>query len=238
MSTRSSAQESTQRSWSAKRNVKKQPALSSLLTLAVPPMAPQPWTYQAYKNPKRMTLVLDLDETLVRSTMEPRPDATYDMSISVHIDHLPVRFYVKKRPYLDVFLRNVSLWFEVIVFTASLAAYADPLLDRIDHLHVIQKRYYREHCTVNKAGRHVKDLSRLDRNLSRLVIIDNTPYAYSMHEANAVPISSFNEDCIGDDKLLTLLPFLEAIHGLQDVRSVLGLRQTKPIRSDGNWRNN
>jgi len=225
MATRSS-QESTQRSWSAKRP-RKSETFSSLLTLRVPPMAPQPWTYQAHKGPKRMTLVLDLDETLVRSNTEPRPDVTYDMSLSVHIDQLPVRFYVKKRPYLDLFLRNVSLWFEVIVFTASLAAYADPLLDRIDHLHVIQKRYYREHCTVTKAKRHVKDLSRLERSLSRLVIIDNTPCAYSMHEANAVPITSFNEDCIGDDKLLTLLPFLEAIHGLQDVRSVLGLRVSK-----------
>jgi len=174
-----------------------------------------------------MTLVLDLDETLVRSNMDPRPDATYDMALSVQIDQLPVRFHVKKRPYLDLFLRNVSLWFEVIVFTASLAAYADPLLDRIDRSHVIQKRYYREHCTVNRSGRHVKDLSRVERSLSRLVIIDNTPCAYSMHEANAVPISSFTEDSVGDDKLLTLLPFLESIHGLQDVRSVLGLRVAK-----------
>ena len=126
-----------------------------------------------------------------------------------------------------LYLCQVSLWYEVVVFTASLAAYADPLLDRIDTQHVISKRYYREHCTVNKAGRYVKDLSRLERSLSRLVIIDNTPYAYSMHEANALPISSFNEDCVGDDKLLTLLPFLEAIHGLQDVRSVLGLRVAK-----------
>lgn len=171
-----------------------------------------------------MTLVLDLDETLVRSNMEPRPDITYDMSLCVHLDQLPVRFYVKKRPHLDLFLRNVSLWFDIVVFTASLAAYADPLLDRIDTLHVISKRYYREHCSVNKAGRHVKDLSRLERSLSRLIIIDNTPCAYSMHEANALPITSFNEDCVGDDRLLTLLPFLEAIHGLQDVRSILGLR--------------
>ena len=79
--------------------------------------------------------------------------------------------------------------------------------------------------------------------------IDNTPYAYSMHEgsvlylrflvhidcavvaANALPISTFLEDSVGDDKLLTLLPFLEAIHGLQDVRSVLGLRVPKPVSS-------
>ena len=112
-----------------------------------------------------MTLVLDLDETLVRSSMEPRPDCDYDLQLSVHIEQMPVKFHVKKRPYLDLFLRNVSsllfahysaytvwadfltqvsLWFEVIVFTASLAAYADPLLDRLDNLHVIQKRYYRE----------------------------------------------------------------------------------------------
>ena len=56
----------------------------------------------------RMTLVLDLDETLIRSNMDPRRDCNYDMQLSVHIDSLPVKFYVKKRPYLDLFLRNVT----------------------------------------------------------------------------------------------------------------------------------
>jgi len=55
-----------------------------------------------------MTLVLDLDETLVRSSMEPRPDCDYDLQLSVHIEQMPVKFHVKKRPYLDLFLRNVS----------------------------------------------------------------------------------------------------------------------------------
>ena len=55
-----------------------------------------------------MTLVLDLDETLVRSSMDPRADCTYDMHLSVHIEQMPVKFYVKKRPYLDLFLNNVK----------------------------------------------------------------------------------------------------------------------------------
>ena len=55
-----------------------------------------------------MTLVLDLDETLVRSSMDPRADCTYDMQLNCYIEQMPVKFYVKKRPYLDLFLNNVS----------------------------------------------------------------------------------------------------------------------------------
>ena len=55
-----------------------------------------------------MTLVLDLDETLVRSSMDPRADCTYDMQLNCWIEQMPVKFYVKKRPHLDLFLNNVS----------------------------------------------------------------------------------------------------------------------------------
>jgi len=54
--------------------------------------------------------------------------------------------------------------------------------------------------------------------------LENFALIHCVCAANALPISSFNEDSVDDDELLTLLPFLEAIHGLQDVRSVLGLR--------------
>ncbi len=58
-----------------------------------------------------MTLVLDLDETLVRSNMNPVPGVTYDLVLEATMNKLPVRFHVKKRPHLDVFLRNVSALF-------------------------------------------------------------------------------------------------------------------------------
>ena len=45
--------------------------------------------------------------------------------------------YVLKRPHMDAFMAAVGAAFEVVVFTASLAKYADPLLDLLDKGHVV-----------------------------------------------------------------------------------------------------
>jgi len=49
-----------------------------------------------------------------------------------------VDVYVLKRPHMDAFMAAVGAAFEVVVFTASLAKYADPLLDLLDKGHVVR----------------------------------------------------------------------------------------------------
>jgi NLI interacting factor-like phosphatase len=53
--------------------------------------------------------------------------------------------YVLKRPHMDAFMAAVGAAFEVVVFTASLAKYADPLLDLLDKGHVVSK-----HCCCER----------------------------------------------------------------------------------------
>jgi TFIIF-interacting CTD phosphatase-like protein len=48
--------------------------------------------------------------------------------------------YVLKRPHMDAFMAAVGAAFEVVVFTASLAKYADPLLDLLDKGHVVSQQ--------------------------------------------------------------------------------------------------
>lgn len=69
-------------------------------------------------------------ETLVHSSFVPVPSA--DFVASVPVDGEPTNVWVYKRPYLDYFLQQVAAHFEVVVFTASLATYADVVLDIID----------------------------------------------------------------------------------------------------------
>jgi RNA polymerase II subunit A small phosphatase-like protein len=45
--------------------------------------------------------------------------------------------------------------YEVVVFTASLSKYADPVLDQLDIHRVVQYRLFRESCYNNK-GNYVK----------------------------------------------------------------------------------
>jgi len=78
----------------------------------------------------RISLVLDLDETLVHCTVEPITDA--DMIFPVNFHGIDYTVYVRLRPHVKEFLEAIRGKYEVIVFTASQQAYADALLNRID----------------------------------------------------------------------------------------------------------
>ena len=77
-----------------------------------------------------ISLVLDLDETLVHCTVEPIPDA--DMTFPVFFNGVEYKVHVRTRPFLMDFLEAIHDKFEVIVFTASQEVYASELLNRID----------------------------------------------------------------------------------------------------------
>ncbi|KAL7748448.1 hypothetical protein RI367_006141 [Sorochytrium milnesiophthora] len=166
----------------------------------------------------RKCLVLDLDETLVHSSF--RPVAAADFTIPVELDGQVHDVYVLKRPGVDDFMRRIGPQFEVVVFTASLAKYADPVLDRLDTHKVIKHRLFRESC-VNVRGNYVKDLSMLGRDLRSIIIVDNSPASYGFHPSNAIPISTWFNDQ-RDTELLDLIPFLEGLHKVDNVTTVLG----------------
>ncbi|XP_026517907.1 CTD small phosphatase-like protein, partial [Terrapene carolina triunguis] len=92
--------------------------------------------------------------------------------------------YVLKRPYVDEFLRRMGELFECVLFTASLAKYADPVADLLDKWGAFRARLFRESCVFHR-GNYVKDLSRLGRDLSRIIIVDNSPASYIFHPDNA-----------------------------------------------------
>ncbi|KAG2760565.1 hypothetical protein PC112_g25841, partial [Phytophthora cactorum] len=102
----------------------------------LPPVSPN--------DADKKCLVLDLDETLVHSSF--RPTDNYDFIIPVNIDGTIHHVYVCKRPGAEEFLIEMAKYYEIVVYTASLSKYADPLLDKLDPEGVIRYRLYREHC--------------------------------------------------------------------------------------------
>jgi len=119
---------------------------------------------------------------------------------------------------VDEFLLEMAKHYELVIYTASLSKYADPLLDLLDPKSVIRARLFRESC-VYYQGSYVKDLSLLDRELTRTIIIDNSPNSYLFHPENAIDCSSFIDDP-RDKELDHICSFLKGIKNVSDVRGV------------------
>jgi len=161
-------------------------------------------------------LVLDLDETLVHSSFRPVEGA--DFVIPVKIEDVVHFVYVAKRPGVDEFLLEMAKHYEIVIYTASLNKYADPLLDLLDPHKVIRYRLFRESCVFYE-GNYVKDLSVLDRDISSSIIIDNSPNSYLFHPDNAIDCSSFIDDP-RDRELDQIGSFLVGIKDAKDVRGL------------------
>ncbi|GLB37120.1 putative NLI interacting factor [Lyophyllum shimeji] len=165
----------------------------------------------------RKCLVLDLDETLVHSSFKAVQQA--DFIVPVEIEYHWHHFHVLKRPGVDEFLKKMGELYEVVVFTASLSKYADPVLDKLDIHRVVAHRLFRESCFSHK-GNYVKDLSQLGRPIQDTIILDNSPASYIFHPNNAVPVSSWFNDP-HDAELTDLVPFLADLTTVPDVRGIL-----------------
>ena len=105
--------------------------------------------------------------------------------------------------------------FEIVVFTASLSKYADPLLDLLDIHKVVRHRLFRESCTWHE-GNYVKDLHILGRPIEKTIIVDNSPMSYLFQPDNAIGVGSFIDDPT-DRELYYCLPFLESILSADNV---------------------
>lgn len=154
---------------------------------------------------QQKTLVLDLDETLIHSIAKGgRMSSGHMVEVKLNTPmmspvtqaipgqpapppqmvgpHHPILYYVHKRPHCDEFLRKVCKWYKVVIFTASVQEYADPVIDWLEQERkYFSGRYYRQHCTFRN-GAYIKDLSSIEPDLSKVIILDNSPVSYVFHE--------------------------------------------------------
>jgi import inner membrane translocase subunit TIM50 len=139
---------------------------------------------------------------------------------------------VAKRPGMDYFLRYLSQYYELVLFTTVPFAIADPLVRKLDPFRFIMWPLYRE-ATKFKDGEIVKDLSYLNRDLSKVIIIDTNPRHVRDQPENAIVLPKWTGDP-KDTELVSLIPFLEYIHTMQygDVRKILKSFEGKHIPTE------
>lgn len=181
------------------------PAWSELLPPPLPPPHQRP-----------MTLLIPLDDFLVTSTWDRQNG-----------------WRTAKRPGVDYFLGYLSQFYEVVLFTSQAAYTALPIIEKLDPFGAfIMYKLFREATRTTKDGL-VKDLSYLNRDLSKVVAIDTNPTMYALHPENAIIVPKWRADGSGAEAsgLVGLIPFLEsiAIHAPPDVRPIIKAYHGKDI---------
>lgn len=212
---------------------------------------PPPRLFPRSRNPdkkKRKTLILDLDETLIHSMSRGAPRSLGSSNscrmVELKVNSVATLYYVYKRPFCDFFLKEISRWFELQIFTASVKEYADPIIDWLESeivdnklagqsgaQSIFTKRYYRGDCTYRQGVGYIKDLSKFvtkEDDLKNVVILDNSPVSYALQEHNGVMIEGWINDR-NDRDLLNLLPMLYSLSLCIDVRFILGLRSGEKL---------
>ncbi|XP_075466303.1 CTD small phosphatase-like protein 2 [Ascaphus truei] len=161
--------------------------------------------FKTRSAPER-TLVLDLDDTLVHSSLLPHADA--DFTFLVPFQDTYFKVYLMLRPHVGEFLEALCKVYEIFVFTTAKKEYAEKILEILDpQKKLIRHRLFQEDC-VCVAGHYVKDLRILQRDLTKTITLDSVPLTIPYNVSNRIPVQSWTGDR-KDQELLCLIPALE-----------------------------
>lgn len=152
-----------------------------------------------------LTLVLGLDDLLIHSEWTREHG-----------------WRTAKRPGLDYFLGYLAQYYEIVIFSSSYMAYSEKTVAALDPYKAsISHALFRE-ATRYKDGKVIKDISHLNRDNSKVIMVDADPNAFALQPDNAVAMAPWHGDA-KDRDLVRLIPFLEwvATQPVKDVRPIL-----------------
>lgn len=165
-------------------------------------------------------LCLDIDETLVHSWVRTEQTRRHeDFYVSVKQGEQTHHFSVKVRPGLETFLESLFELYDLAVFTYATKEYGDSIVEKIDPCNLIRYRLYRRHCVKYALdGKYtiVKDLTRVGKPLSNILLVDNSESAGLWQRNNFIHVPSFYGDP-NDKVLFELKDLLEHLHGSSDI---------------------
>lgn len=159
------------------------------------------------------TLVVGLDDVLVHSEWSRQHG-----------------WRTAKRPGVDYFLGYLAQYYEVVVFSSNYMIYSDKIVPKLDPYRAsVSHVIYRE-GTVYRDGKIIKDLSKLNRDLDKVIMIDCREDSFAFQPENGIPLKPW-EGNADDKELVKLIPFLEwlATQPIKDVRPILNSFEGKYI---------
>ncbi|XP_031728343.1 mitochondrial import inner membrane translocase subunit TIM50 [Anarrhichthys ocellatus] len=167
-----------------------------------PKLLPDPLKEPYYQPP--YTLVLELTDVLLHPEWS-----------------LSTGWRFKKRPGIDYLFQHLAPLYEIVIFTAETGMTAYPLIDSIDPQGFVMYRLFRD-ATHYMEGHHVKDVSCLNRDTSKVIVVDCKREAFSLQPFNGMALKKWDGNS-EDRTLYDLANFLKtiALSGVDDVRSVL-----------------
>lgn len=120
----------------------------------------------------------------------------------------------------------MNRYYEIIIFTAATKCYAEQIrkiLDPTDS--IISHLLDRQFCFNPNKGLsdreklpYIKDLRKLDRDLSQTILLDNSIYCFWYQISNGIPIVSYNKERRSDTELLKVQKYLVKLIDESDVR--------------------
>ncbi|MCJ1398636.1 mitochondrial inner membrane protein required for protein import [Xylographa trunciseda] len=197
------------------------------------PEAPSGWGFSQFYNrvKARLGSTLDYYNEPAFPKLLPNPDPAWERPYTLVLSMQDLLLHsewtrehgwrMAKRPGVDYFLRYLSQYYELVIFTSEPSMMADPWYRKLDPYRIIMWPLYRE-ATRYKNGEYVKDLSYLNRPLSRVILIDTVPSHAKYQPENAIILPKWDGNP-NDKGLVSLIPFLEYVAAMQfdDTRDVL-----------------
>jgi Dullard-like phosphatase family protein len=185
------------------------PNRSFLLMLDLPPISRQ---FAEPKEPSRVSVILDLDNTLLSAVL--RPPATYDFEIDVIDRDQPAVVYVTLRPFLEQFLTELRQFADLYLFTAGTAGYVRRILAHLDPFGTLFRGVFtREDCTQLGRDKFAKDYEKCGTHMEHTFIVDDNPAYFGKWAKNGLAIIPF----VGQSSDLELLRILCTIRARSTV---------------------
>ena len=161
------------------------------------------------------TLVLDLDETLIHLERDTNIKSK--------------RKKIIYRPYLFEFLQKMKKLYELILFSLGTPEYVDSIVETIERKErFFQYRLYRQHGKIY-GNEIIKDLSKIGRDIKKIIIVDNMPQSFKLQKKNGICIKGFYGN-LKDETLKDLSEILEKVRNdvnyTNDIR--ISLLKVKP----------